>query len=68
MSDVGTGALVARAGLVGAAYNVRINLKSIKDQEWGEEIRGRLAGVLEEGERLAREVEELMEATLGHVS
>jgi glutamate formiminotransferase/formiminotetrahydrofolate cyclodeaminase len=65
MSDVGTGALVARAGLVGAAYNVRINLKSIKDQEWGEEIRGRLAGVLEEGERLAREVEELMEATLG---
>jgi glutamate formiminotransferase/formiminotetrahydrofolate cyclodeaminase len=68
MSDVGTGALVARAGLVGAAYNVRINLKSIKDQEWGEEIRGRLAGVVEEGERLAREVEELMEATLGHVS
>ena len=68
MSDVGTGALVARAGLVGAAYNVRINLKSIKDQEWGEEIRGRLAGVVEEGEKLAREVEELMEATLGHTS
>ena len=34
MSDVGTGALVARAGLMGAAYNVRINLKSIEDDDF----------------------------------
>jgi glutamate formiminotransferase/formiminotetrahydrofolate cyclodeaminase len=65
MSDVGTGALVARAGLVGAAYNVRINLKSIKDKGWGEEILGRLKGMVEEGEGLAREVEAVMETTLG---
>lgn len=64
-SDVGTGALVARAGLIGAAYNVRINLKSIRDESWGEEIRERLKGVVEEGEALAREVEAAMETALG---
>ncbi|MGM0670265.1 MAG: glutamate formimidoyltransferase [Gemmatimonadota bacterium] len=65
ISDVGTGALVARAGLVGAAYNVRINLKSIRDEEWGTEIRGRLQGLVEEGEDLARQVEEFMNEALG---
>jgi len=64
MSDVGTGALVARAGLVGAAYNVRINLKSIKDPGWGASIRERLGTLLEEGEGLAREVERVMEEGL----
>ena len=49
MSDVGTGALVARAGLIGAAYNVRINLKSIDDETFGQEMRESLAGLVEEG-------------------
>ncbi len=57
ISDVGVGALVARAGLVGAGYNVRINLKSIKDEGFVEEMRGRLSGLVEEGEDLAREVD-----------
>jgi glutamate formiminotransferase/formiminotetrahydrofolate cyclodeaminase len=65
MSDVGTGALVARAGLIGAAYNVRINLQSIKDEDWGTEIRAKLTGLVEEGEGLAREVETFMEKSLG---
>ena len=65
ISDVGTGALVARAGLIGAAYNVRINLKSINDQAWGTEIRGKLEGLVKEGEGLAREVEEFMNRSLG---
>ncbi len=64
MSDVGTGALVARAGLVGAAYNVRINLKSIRDEAFRKDMLGRLAAVLEEGEGLAREVEAFMEEAL----
>ncbi len=64
MSDVGTGALVARAGLVGAAYNVRINLKSIEDERFCQEMRERLKEVLEEGEELARNVESLMEEAL----
>jgi len=65
MSDVGTGALVARAGLIGAAYNVRINLKSIDDREWGMGILETLQTLKEEGERLARDVEEFMETALG---
>jgi glutamate formiminotransferase/formiminotetrahydrofolate cyclodeaminase len=64
MSDVGTGALVARAGLVGAAYNVRINIKSIRDEGFREEMRDRLSTLLEEGEALAREVEAVMEEAL----
>ena len=64
ISDVGTGALVARAGLVGAAYNVRINLKSITDEAFRKEMRDRLAGVVEEGQKLADQVEAIMEEAL----
>jgi len=64
MSDVGTGALVARAGLIGAAYNVRINLKSINDEAFGQEMRDQLSGLVKEGEALAREVEAVMEEAL----
>jgi glutamate formiminotransferase/formiminotetrahydrofolate cyclodeaminase len=63
-SDVGTGALVARAGLLGAAYNVRINLKSIHDEAFCQETLGRLGSLVEEGEGLAREVEAEMEEAL----
>jgi glutamate formiminotransferase / formiminotetrahydrofolate cyclodeaminase len=68
MSDVGTGGLMARAGLIGAAYNVRINLKSIKDEAWGADVLGRLKGLVEEGERLAQEIEDVMEEALGGLS
>jgi glutamate formiminotransferase/formiminotetrahydrofolate cyclodeaminase len=64
MSDVGTGALVARAGLMGAAYNVRINLKSIEDESFSKEMLERLNGLVEDGECLAKEVESVMEEAL----
>ncbi len=64
MSDVGTGALVARAGLIGAAYNVRINLKSIDDEAFRSEMRESLGELVEEGEGLAKEVEAVMEKAL----
>ena len=64
LSDVGTGALLAQAGMTGAAYNVRINLKSIQDQAWGQEILARLRGLAEEGEALAAEVRRIMEEAL----
>jgi len=64
MSDVGTGGLVARAGLMGAAYNVRINIKSIKDEAFQDEMRESLSGMVEEGEGLAREIEAVMDGVL----
>ena len=64
MSDVGTGALMARAGLIGAAYNVRINLRSIDDEGFRDDMREQLSGLVEDGERLAKEVEAVMEEEL----
>ena len=64
MTDVGTGALMARAGLMGAAYNVRINLKSIRDPGWAGEVLARLASAAAEGEAFAKEAEEFMEKAL----
>ena len=49
-SDGAAGVLAARMAVRAAVYNVRINLKSIKDQAFGDHARGRLAGLLEEGE------------------
>lgn len=60
LSDVGTGGLMARAGLIGAAYNVRINLKSIEDEAWGVDVLDRLEGLVAEGEQLAKEIEDYM--------
>ncbi len=65
VSDVGTGALLAHAGAQAAAYNVRINLPQIIDEEFDTEMRGTLAGLLQEcGElaaAVAAEVEQALE-------
>ena len=38
LSDAGVGILCARASVVGAYFNVRINAKDIKDKEFSEDI------------------------------
>ena len=38
ITDVGVGTLLAYAGLEGALFNVTINLNSIKDQDFKDEI------------------------------
>jgi glutamate formiminotransferase/formiminotetrahydrofolate cyclodeaminase len=65
ISDVGSGALVALAGLKAAAYNVRINLPNIEDDAFREEMLGRLGSLVEEGEADAVEVERTVSATIG---
>jgi methenyltetrahydrofolate cyclohydrolase len=42
ITDVGCAALMARAGLEGAAMNVRINLSSIKDEEFKSKVQSEL--------------------------
>ena len=49
VSDLGVAALEAYAGLEGAVMNVRINLPSIKDAAYVEEIRSQLTGMQREG-------------------
>ena len=47
-SDVGSGALMANAGAVAAAYNVRINLKSIEDAKFSSSTNNNLNKLLKE--------------------
>jgi formiminotetrahydrofolate cyclodeaminase len=55
LSDVGTAALLAYAGLRGGAMNVRINLPGIKDAELAAKARERILLLEAEGERLREE-------------
>ena len=64
VSDVGTGALLAHAGAQAAAYNVRINLPQIIDEEFDTEMRGTLAGLLQECGELAAAVAAEVEQAL----
>jgi glutamate formiminotransferase/formiminotetrahydrofolate cyclodeaminase len=65
ISDVGSGALMAHAGLKAAAYNVRINLPNISDEGFCAEIRTRLGGIVEDAGRVLGEVEGAVEVHLG---
>lgn len=51
-SDVGSGALMANAGAISAAYNVRINLKSIIDKKFSNNTEKKLAELLSDCEEL----------------
>jgi len=64
ISDVGSGALMAHAGLKSAIYNVRINLLNISDDAFDKEVRGKLDGILRGAEEAARAVEGFVEAVL----
>jgi formiminotetrahydrofolate cyclodeaminase len=64
ISDVGSGALMAHAGLKSAIYNVRINLPNISDDAFDNEVRGKLDGLLQGADEAAREVESFVEAAL----
>ncbi len=64
ISDAGTGALMAHAGLKAAIYNVRINLANIADEAFSTDVRGKLDGLLRESDEAARAVEKLVAAAL----
>ena len=56
ITDVGVGALLAHSGLEGALLNVRINLLSIKDEEYKTEIDDKMSIILEEGNKLREKI------------
>jgi glutamate formiminotransferase/formiminotetrahydrofolate cyclodeaminase len=62
-SDVGSGACMANAGAISAAYNVRINIKSIKDIDFCEETNKELNKLLDEGDVLLRKISKIVEDT-----
>lgn len=64
ISDAGVGALMAHAGLQGAIYNVRINLPSIKDQNFVMEIQKQLDALLREATEVNEAVKDEVEKAL----
>jgi len=64
LTDVGTAMQMARAGALGAAYNVRINLGSIRDQDLVTQLRQETDMLITEVLRNAQSMETMIEAGL----
>lgn len=64
VTDAGTAGQFARAAAVSAAYNVRINLMSIKDAQYVEETRAKMNALLEATEKTFAEVSARLEEAL----
>jgi methenyltetrahydrofolate cyclohydrolase len=63
-SDAGVGALMAEAGLSGAALNVSINLGSIKDEAYVREHRARVAELIAQADQSKAEILSIVEGRL----
>ena len=63
-SDVGSGALMANAGAISAAYNVRINLKSIKDEKFSLDVNSKLDELLKECDQILTKITKNVEKCL----
>ena len=67
VSDVGTAALLAYAGLRGAILNVRANLKGVRDEERAARLRDRVRRLEVDSERLREEaLTSIYSRTNGH--
>jgi formiminotetrahydrofolate cyclodeaminase len=56
ITDVGVGTLLAATGLEGALLNVKINLLSIKDEDYRNEMEQKINHLLEEGTQLKEDL------------
>ena len=63
-SDVGSGALMANAGAISAAYNVRINIKSINDKKFSNNTEKKLTKLLSDCEELLGKISKNVEGCL----
>ncbi|TLZ59723.1 MAG: cyclodeaminase/cyclohydrolase family protein [Methanobacteriota archaeon] len=64
ITDAGTAALVAEAGLRAAALNVRINLAALKDNATRTRIEAQLGRILQDADRVGHTVLALVEGRL----
>ena len=62
-SDGGSGACMANAGAISAAYNVRINIKSINDLKFCERTKDELKKLLDECSILVEKISNKVEET-----
>ena len=65
ITDVGVGALLAATGLEGALLNVKINLLSIKDEKYKNEMDKKINQLLEEGIQMKEDLLKIVYKRLG---
>ncbi len=64
ITDAGVGALLARAGLEGALYNVQVNLAGVRDREWARRVETEVERIRLSGAALADETAHLVTSAL----
>lgn len=64
VSDAGVAALMAKAAIEGAIYNVRINIGGFGDQMFVDEMTGKIKILKEASDRLAEEVRKIVESKI----
>jgi glutamate formiminotransferase/formiminotetrahydrofolate cyclodeaminase len=64
VSDAGVAALMAYSSIIGAGYNVKINLGSLEDQEFVKETKKILEEIEHKAESLSQEVKKMVEGKL----
>lgn len=65
ITDVGVGTLLAYSAVEGALFNVTINLKSIKDQEYKKATEDKVNKLLQDGKMLKEELLKIVYKRLG---
>lgn len=65
ITDVGVGTLLAYSAVEGALFNVTINLKSIKDEEYKKSTEDKVNKLLQDGKILKEELLEIVYKRLG---
>jgi len=64
VSDAGVAALVAKAAIEGAIYNVKINIVGFEDQEFVNEMTGKVKELQEKSDKLAAEIKNIVESKM----
>ncbi len=64
ITDVGVGAQIAYTGVIGGIYNVLINLKDIKDEEFNSQMRKDCDALKLKAQRMLADVTEVVEGKL----
>jgi len=65
VSDAGVANLMARSAIEGASMNVRINLGNIKDRAFAEDLKSRMAAILQKSNALFEQTKSIVESKLG---
>lgn len=64
VTDAGVGALAARAGVMGAFLNVKINAAGLDDKAFAEDIIGRSKAIVEKANHLESEILEIVDVKI----